>query len=65
MEKVADKNNQKRLKHKVVNCQPAAEVHFSETSGVFDDAITEGEDMAADLAVELLMEEQQLSRKRE
>ena len=61
---VADKNHQKRLKHKVANCQHPEELHFSETSGAFDDAIAEGEDMAADLAVELLLEEQQLSRKR-
>lgn len=60
----ADRNQQKRFKHIAENCQSPAKLGVSETSGDHDDAVTEGEDMAAQLAVELLMEEQRLSRKR-
>lgn len=60
---VADENHQKRLKHNAKNCQSAAKHLPSETSSAVDDAIAEGEDLAAELAVELLLEEQRLSKK--
>jgi len=59
----SNKNQEIRFKHSTDNCQPVAQLR-SETSGPLDDAITEGEDLAAQLAVALLMEEQRLFRKR-
>jgi hypothetical protein len=58
-----NKNDEKGFKHITEDCQCSAKRHISETRGDLDDATAVGEDMAAQLAIELLMEEQRLSRK--